>query len=84
MFMTIMATFLRVIHTGDVHVRHGAIILAHYGRLGPSFDSCAKTVVDVLKAEGLGNDNGQLIVLVITQAMKEVSVVFGLSFALRS
>lgn len=59
--------------TGVIQVRHGAVLLAHYGRLGPAFDSCAKLVIEILKDEGLLGEHGQLIVLVVTQAMKEVS-----------
>ncbi|KAJ3790131.1 hypothetical protein GGU10DRAFT_383650 [Lentinula aff. detonsa] len=70
-FIDVMSTFLRAMRTGVIHVRHGAVLLAHYGRLGPAFDSCAKVVIDVLKDEGLTADNGQLVVLVVTQAMKE-------------
>ncbi|KAJ4490347.1 hypothetical protein J3R30DRAFT_3693942 [Lentinula aciculospora] len=70
-FIDVISTFLRAMRTGVIQVRHGAVLLAHYGRLGPAFDSCAKLVVDVLKDEGLPGDNGQLIVLVVTQAMKE-------------
>ncbi|KAK0199245.1 hypothetical protein DFS33DRAFT_1376528 [Desarmillaria ectypa] len=39
-FIDVMSTFLRAIRADAIHVRHGAILLAHYGRLGPSFDLC--------------------------------------------
>ncbi|KAF5365253.1 hypothetical protein D9758_005390 [Tetrapyrgos nigripes] len=69
--LDVISTLLRAIRAGAIHVRHGATLLAHYGRLGPSFDSCSKMMVDMLKEEGMVNDNAELVVLVITQAMKE-------------
>ncbi|KAF9078436.1 hypothetical protein BDP27DRAFT_1309581 [Rhodocollybia butyracea] len=75
-FIDVITTFLRALHAGVIQVRHGAILLAHYGMLGPAFDACVKMVVDMLKDEGLSNDNGQLIVLVATQTMKEAFNIF--------
>jgi cohesin complex subunit SA-1/2 len=71
-FIDVISTFLRAIRAGAIHVRHGATLLAHYGRLGPAFDTCSKVVVDLLKEEGMLNDNAELVVLVVIQAMKEV------------
>ncbi|KAJ3862613.1 hypothetical protein EV359DRAFT_44818 [Lentinula novae-zelandiae] len=70
-FIDVISTFLRAMRIGVIQVRHGAVLLAHYGRLGPAFDSCAKLVIEILKDEGLLGEHGQLIVLVVTQAMKE-------------
>ena len=52
----------------------GALILAHYGRLGPVFDQCAKSIVDVLREEGMYRDKGADVVEVVTRAMEEVSL----------
>ena len=68
-----MATFLRALRAGIVHTRHGAILLAHYGRLGPAFDLTAKLMVDVLREEGMYKDNGKLVEDVIVEALKNVS-----------
>ncbi|KAK0498783.1 hypothetical protein EDD18DRAFT_1318874 [Armillaria luteobubalina] len=70
-FIDVMSTFLRAIRAGAIHVRHGAILLAHYGRLGPSFDLCTKVIVEVLREAGMFNDDGDLVVLVVTQALQE-------------
>jgi cohesin complex subunit SA-1/2 len=72
-FMGVMSTFLRAIRAGAIHVRHAAILLAHYGRLGTSFDLCSKVIVDVLREEGMLNNNGELVVAIVTQAVQEVS-----------
>ncbi|KAI6128214.1 hypothetical protein EDD16DRAFT_1550109 [Pisolithus croceorrhizus] len=70
-FVATVSPFLRAIRAGAVHVKHGAVLLAHYGRLGPVFDLFTKVVVDVLREEGMYNDNGEVVVDVVTQALKE-------------
>jgi cohesin complex subunit SA-1/2 len=72
LFIDVMSTFLRAIRAGAIHIRHGAILLAHYGRLGPAFDICSKVIVDVLRDEGMINKNGEIVVSVLTQALEEV------------
>lgn len=71
--MGVMATFLRAIRAGVIHFQHSAILLAHYGRLGPSFDLCTKVIVDILREEGMYKNNGEAVVAVICQALREVS-----------
>jgi cohesin complex subunit SA-1/2 len=70
--MGTISTFLRAIRAGAVHVRHSAVLLAHYGRLGPAFDLCTKVIIDSLREEGMYRENGDLVVDVVTQALKEV------------
>jgi cohesin complex subunit SA-1/2 len=70
--MGTISTFLRAIRAGAVHVRHSAVLLAHYGRLGPAFDLCTKVIIDALREEGMYRENGDLVVDVVTQALKEV------------
>ncbi|KAH7929010.1 hypothetical protein BV22DRAFT_1003690 [Leucogyrophana mollusca] len=70
-FMGIISTFLRAIRAGAMHVKHSAVLLAHYGRLGPSFDLCTKVIIEVLREEGMYNENGDAVVAVITQALRE-------------
>ena len=70
-----MSTFLRAIRAGAVHIRHGATLLTHYGRMGPAFDVCSKVIVDILREQGMMNDRGEEVVLVITQALQEVGVI---------
>ncbi|KAF8892974.1 hypothetical protein BD779DRAFT_1609978 [Infundibulicybe gibba] len=71
LFIDVMSTFLRAIRAGAIDIRHGAVLLAHYGRLGPSFDVCSKVIVDVLREEGMMNDRGEIVVAVLTQAVRE-------------
>jgi cohesin complex subunit SA-1/2 len=72
LFMDVMSTFLRAIRAGAIHIRHGATLIAHYGRLGPAFDICSKVIVDVLRDEGMVNNNGEIVVSVLTHALEEV------------
>ncbi|KAF9232626.1 hypothetical protein BU15DRAFT_90603 [Melanogaster broomeanus] len=58
-FMATVSTFLRAIRAGAVHVKHSDVLLAHHGRLGPAFDLCTKVIIDVLREEGMHNDNGE-------------------------
>ncbi|KAI0342546.1 hypothetical protein BDW22DRAFT_1357931 [Trametopsis cervina] len=82
-FMGMVATFLRAIRAGAIHFRHCAVLLAHFGRLGPSFDICAKLIVDILREEGMYKENGETVVNVIIQAVREsfLMVLDGISAA---
>lgn len=71
-FMGTISTFLRAIRAGAVSLRHSAVLLAHYGRLGPAFDLCTKVIIDNLREEGMYRDNGDIVVEIVTQALKEV------------
>lgn len=73
LFMGVIATFLRAIRAGAIHFRHSATLLAHYGRLGPSFDLCSKLIIDILREEGMYKGHGEGVVAVITLALCEVS-----------
>lgn len=78
-FIGVISTFLRAIRAGAVHVRHGAVLLAHYGRLSSTFDECSKVMVDVLREEGMYNGNPEVVVSVVTQAVREVCVLRSLA-----
>ncbi|TFK75680.1 hypothetical protein BDN72DRAFT_450080 [Pluteus cervinus] len=71
LFLDVISTFLRGIRAGAVHVKHGSVLLAHYGRLGPTFDACAKVIIDVLREEGMYNNEGDLVVSVVTNTLQE-------------
>ncbi|KAI8989117.1 hypothetical protein BD414DRAFT_486064 [Trametes punicea] len=70
-FIGVVTTFLRAIRAGVIHFKHSATLLAHYGRLGPAFDLCAKVVVEILREEGMYKDNGDTVVAIICQALQE-------------
>ncbi|KAK7019893.1 SCD domain-containing protein [Favolaschia claudopus] len=70
-FIELIVTFVRAIQTGALHVRHTGILLSHYGRLGTTFDHFTKPIVDMLREEGMTKDNGDLVVVVVNQALQE-------------
>ena len=76
-FMGVISTFLRAIRAGAIHPSHCAVLLTHHGRLGVAFDHCSKIVVDVLREEGMYKNHGDLVVDVVTSALKDVSSVSG-------
>ncbi|KAG6835657.1 hypothetical protein H0H93_016057 [Arthromyces matolae] len=71
LFIDVMSTFLRAIRAGAIHIRHGSVLLAHHGRLGPTFDACSKVIVDVLREQEMMTSQGDDIVSIIIQAIKE-------------
>ena len=71
-FIELIVTFLRAIRSGVLHVRHTATLLSHYGRLGSTFDNFSKVIMEILREEGMEQDNGDVVVVVITQALQEV------------
>lgn len=74
LFMGVITTFLRAIRASVVHFQHSATLLAHYSRLGQSFDLCSKVIVDILREEGLYKNNGDAVVGVVSQALREVDI----------
>ena len=74
-FIGVITTFLRAIRAGVIHFKHSATVLAHYGRLGPTFDLCSKVIVEILREEGMYKDNGEAVVAIICQALQEVRII---------
>lgn len=72
MFLDVTTMFLRAIRTGTIHIRHSATLLAHYGRFGYVYDQCCVYIVNMLRDEGLRDDQGDLLVAVLTQSLREV------------
>jgi cohesin complex subunit SA-1/2 len=72
LFIDVVSTFLRAIRAGAIRIQHGAVVLAHYGRLDVAFDTCSKVIVDVLREESTMKEKPELVASVITQALQEV------------
>ncbi|KAI0316231.1 hypothetical protein OF83DRAFT_1276961 [Amylostereum chailletii] len=75
-FMEVVSTFLRAIRAGALHVQHSASLLVHHGRLGPSFDVCLKVIVDILREEGMYNEQGDVVTTVVTNALREAFTLY--------
>ncbi|TFK29563.1 hypothetical protein FA15DRAFT_632012 [Coprinopsis marcescibilis] len=71
LFVDVITTFLRAIRIGAIQLKHGAIFLAHYGRLGAAVDACSKVIIDLLKEEGMAKDNGMIVVEIATKSVEE-------------
>ncbi|KAK0539390.1 cohesin complex subunit [Tilletia horrida] len=52
-FGTVVAALISGLRLGVFDVKHAGMLLKHYGRLGPVFDSCIKILVDVLREAAL-------------------------------
>lgn len=76
LFIDVISTFLRAIRAGTINVQHGAVVLAHYGRLELAFDTCSKVVIDVLREERIMKDIPEAIVATLTRAIQEVMLPF--------
>ncbi|KAH9077661.1 hypothetical protein EDB83DRAFT_2548692 [Lactarius deliciosus] len=70
-FMGVISTFLRAIRAGAIHPTHSVVLLTHHGRLGVAFDHCSKIVVDVLREEGMYKGHGDVVVDVVTSALRD-------------
>ena len=70
--MEVVSTFLRAIRAGAVQIRHSVALLVHHGRLGASYDACLKVIVDILREQGMYNEQGDAIVAVVTESLREV------------
>ncbi|KAJ3515607.1 hypothetical protein NLJ89_g1655 [Agrocybe chaxingu] len=73
LFLDVVSTFLRAIQAGAIHIKHGAVVLAHYGRLDVAFDMCSKKIVELLREEHMLKDNPATVVATLTQAIQESS-----------
>ncbi|KAJ7595027.1 hypothetical protein C8J56DRAFT_1013025 [Mycena floridula] len=70
-FLDIISTFIGGLRTGAIHIRHGAVLLAHYGRAGSSYDKFLKLISEILRDEGTGNNQGDILVSVVVQSLQE-------------
>lgn len=72
LFIDVLSTFIRAIKIGAIHIKHVAIFLAHYGRLGNAVDAFSKDVVDQLKQEGMVKGNAEAVIEIVTRSLQEV------------
>lgn len=71
-FSSVVFYFMRGIQVGVIDIRHSAVLLAYYGRLGGHVDHCVKPIVDGLRHEGVFGNNGEVVVHVVTESIRKV------------
>jgi cohesin complex subunit SA-1/2 len=71
-FIRLVSSFLQAVVTSSIGIRHSAVLLAHYGRLGDTYDVCVKPLIEVLREEALFQENGALVADIMVQALSEV------------
>ncbi|SGZ15754.1 BQ5605_C029g10698 [Microbotryum silenes-dioicae] len=62
--------FVRAMHSGVIELRHAGVILPHFERLGPVYDSWCRLLVQDLRDEGIYARSGELVVTVITTCLQ--------------
>ena len=72
-FLQLTSIFVGAIRCGVLDVDHAKEPLAHYGRIGPIFDAVARKLVDVLKDEGIYNQEATTVQHVASSALQTVS-----------
>lgn len=67
-----VAIFISAIRVGVIEAQHSSLPLTHYGRFGSAYDACVKTLIDVLRDEGIYNKDGEMTQKVVGQALQDV------------
>ncbi|SCV69509.1 BQ2448_2529 [Microbotryum intermedium] len=62
--------FVRAMHSGVIDLRHAAVILPHFERFGPVYDSWCRLLVQDLRDEGIYAKSGELVVNVVTASLQ--------------
>ncbi|EJU01344.1 hypothetical protein DACRYDRAFT_116527 [Dacryopinax primogenitus] len=67
---SVVSTFIRAIRIGVLHIRHSPLLLAHFGRFSSTVDVCMKSLIDVLRDEGIRGKNGEEVAAAIAKSME--------------
>ncbi|KZT59992.1 hypothetical protein CALCODRAFT_449346 [Calocera cornea HHB12733] len=68
---TVISTFIRAIRIGVLHLRHAAVLLAHFGRFSSTVDLCMKSLIDVLREEGIRSKHGEAVAIAIAKSLED-------------
>ncbi|BGP45801.1 cohesin complex subunit [Rhodotorula kratochvilovae] len=69
-FEQTLAPFVRAIHCGALDLRHGVVLLKHWGRLGPACDEQAKLLLHDLRDEGNYGSASDVVASIVVDALK--------------
>ena len=72
-FLQLTSVFVGAIRCGVLDVEHAKEPLAHYGRISATFDAVARKLVDVLRDEGIYNEEATTVQHVASSALQSVS-----------
>lgn len=75
-FLQLTSVFVGAIRCGVLDVEHAKEPLAHYGRISATFDAVARKLVDVLRDEGIYNEEATTVQHVASSALQSVSFSF--------
>lgn len=70
--VSVISTLLRGFRVGVIDMRHAHVVLAHYGRLEHSIDTCGRAIIEMLREEGIYNGRGDAVVSIVIQSLKDV------------
>ncbi|GAA6000843.1 cohesin subunit IRR1 [Rhodotorula paludigena] len=69
-FERMLAPFVRAIHCGALDLQHSAVLLKHWGRLGPACDEQAKLLMHDLRDEGNYGSASDTVAAIVVDALK--------------
>lgn len=72
-FLQLVSAFVAAVRCGVLDVEQAKEPLMHYGRFGTTYDAVAKKLVDVLRDEGIYNNEATTVQHVISEALQNVS-----------
>jgi cohesin complex subunit SA-1/2 len=72
-FFRLVAAFVAAIRIGTIDVDQAKEPLAYVGRFGPTYDAIVKKLVDVLRDEGIYNNEATTVAAVVQDALQNVS-----------
>lgn len=72
-FLQLVSAFVAAVRCGVLDVEQAKEPLMHYGRFGATYDAVVKKLVDVLRDEGIYNNEATTVQHVISEALQNVS-----------
>lgn len=76
-FLQMVSAFVAAVRCGVLDVEQAKEPLMHYGRFGSTYDTVVKKLVDVLRDEGIYNNEATTVQHVISEALQNVSCTIG-------
>ncbi|KAG8957246.1 hypothetical protein FRC03_010340 [Tulasnella sp. 419] len=70
-FTSLISSFVSAVRAGAINVKHTAVPLVYYGRLGDTYDQYLKVIVEILREEGMYKGNGRIVAEVMIESLKQ-------------